>query len=125
MMTLKTGDGYNGCKEQLHPTAKKQPRSYGPEGVMPNRHYTCYGYASVISAGPINTTVGLGQRTGDLWIYSAQKYANGSSDYTGTYSMQGNRIVASDVTASRTSARLASLTRQCEALVRVNSVRVG
>jgi hypothetical protein len=40
--------------------------------------------------------VGLGQRTGDVWIYSAQRYAIASSDYTGTYSMQGDRIVASD-----------------------------
>jgi len=95
-MTLRTNDGYNACTQQLNPALKAQQVPYGFEGVVPNGTYTCYSYPSVISAGPINTTVSLGQQTGAVWIYSNTIYANGSAAYTGHYAMRGNQIVASD-----------------------------
>lgn len=100
IMSLKTGDARTECEKKLHPQAQTKPHpiAYGPQGQILNGHYTCYTSAAVIAnGGAYGTTItSLGQRSGDVWIYDAHRYANGTYNYLGHYTLKGDQIVATD-----------------------------
>jgi hypothetical protein len=96
MMNLKQGDGRTACENKLNPPKPDPDAHYGRAGVMPVGRYTCYSAPAVIANGGAYglTKVQLGQWGGYIWVFDDHRYAGADIKNTGTYTMQGDTMVA-------------------------------